>query len=115
MGFSEEVKKDILSRPYFKGEIKSGSMVPVIHIGDVVTVAVKERNLRRFDIVVFINGDKLICHYVWNFNRFIEPFVLQTRSMEGLKDFPISEEDYMGKVVSHQIPLWRKLMILLAK
>ena len=87
-------------------------MVPVINIGEEIYVEVKASNLNRFDIIVFWRDEMLICHYLWNINRFIEPKLLQTRNINGGKDYPIKEEDYIGKVVSHKLSIFRKIKIL---
>lgn len=88
-------------------------MIPVINIGEEITVEVKAKNLKRFDIIVFMQDDILICHYLWNINRFIEPLLLQTRNISGGRDYPIKEEDYIGKVLSHRMSFLRKLRIIL--
>lgn len=112
MEINEEMKKKILSQTFFKGRIVSGSMVPVINIGEEIVVEVKARDLKRFDIVVFLDEGKLICHYLWTINRLVEPRLMQTRNTYGHKDFPIREEDYIGRVISHRLSFWRKLKII---
>lgn len=115
MEISEEVKQQILTLPLFKGKIVSGSMIPVINIGEQIIVEIKSRNIKRFDIIVFVQNKKLICHYLWNMNEIVEPRLMQTRNIKGGKDFPISEEDYIGKVISHKLSLFRRLKILFSK
>jgi len=111
----KELVKQILGQPFFKGTIVSGSMIPVIQIGEEILVEVKAKNLKRFDIIVFVQNERLICHYLWSHNQFFEPILLQTRNMGGGKDYPIKEEDYLGKVLSHRLSFWQKLKILLFK
>lgn len=115
MDVDERLKQEILSQPFFKGTIVSGSMIPVIQIGESVLVDVKSQNLKRFDILVFIQEKKLICHYLWTKNKLVTPVLYQTRNMGGGKDYPFKEEDYIGKVVSHRLNFWQKLNILLFK
>lgn len=103
--------EEIKSLPLFKGKVITDSMVPVIQVGEDIIVDVGEKSLKRFDIVVIYADGKLICHYLWNINSIISPFVIQTRNMKGGYDFPVKEEDYLGKVVSHRIPFWRKVKI----
>jgi signal peptidase I len=112
---TEEIKQKILAEPFFKGRIVSGSMIPVINIGEEILIEVKAQNLKRFDIVVFLRDGKLVCHYLWNINRIIKPLLLQTRNIKGSKDYPIKEEDYIGKVLSHKLSFLRKLRIVLSK
>ncbi len=112
MKIDKKLKEEIISRPFFRGKIITGSMIPVINIGEEITVEVKAKNLKRFDIIVFMQDDILICHYLWNINRFIEPLLLQTRNISGGRDYPIKEEDYIGKVLSHRMSFIRKLRII---
>lgn len=107
--------ESILSQPFFRGTIVSGSMEPVIMTGEGIVVSVKCRELKRFDIIVFVQDQKLICHYLWTTNKFVKPILMQTRSMGGSRDFPIKEEDYVGKVLSHKLSWLQKIKILLSK
>lgn len=113
MEINDEILSKILSQPFFKGKVVTGSMVPVIAIGDNIMVDIKAKNLKRFDIIVFVQDGKLICHYLWAMNKFVEPMLMQTRSMGGIKDYPIQESQYVGKVISHHLSLWQKIKILL--
>lgn len=88
-------------------------MEPLIKIGEEVIVDVGASDLKRFDIVVIFLDGKLVCHFIWNINRIVKPILLQTRNMHGQLDFPVAEEDYLGKVLSHKIGFWRRLRILL--
>jgi signal peptidase I len=110
---SPEQFAELQRLPIFRGTIVSGSMEPIIKTGERVMVDVGNQDLKRFDIIVFYQKDKLICHYLWSINQRLKPKLLQTRSMYGHKDFPIKEEQYLGKVISHKINLWRKLLILM--
>lgn len=98
--------------PFYKGKIVSGSMVPVIKIGETITIEVAAQDLKRFDIIVFFYQDELVCHYLWNWNRIIPKPLFQTRNMQGQKDYPVSWDDFLGKVVSHRLSFWEKLKIL---
>lgn len=104
----DELKKLSL----FKGKVVSGSMLPVIEVGEDIVVEIGAKELKRFDIVVIFLNDKLVCHYLWNLNRLVEPILLQTRSMAGRKDIPVSFEDYLGRVISHRLSFWQRLRIL---
>ncbi len=98
--------------PYFKGKVITGSMIPVINIGEEIVVDVGNTEIKRFDIIVIWHNEKLVCHYLWNFNRIVEPILLQTRSMQGSKDVPVKLSHYFGKVISHKISAWQKFRIL---
>lgn len=112
MNISPEVFHELKSRSLFKGKIISDSMEPVIRTGEDITVKVGEKDLKRFDIIVIYQDDKLVCHYLWQMNRIVRPVLLQTRNMKGTYDHPVSEDHYLGKVISHQIGFLRKLSLL---
>lgn len=103
-----EIKKMSL----FKSKVVTGSMVPVIQIGEEIVVEVGNFDIKRFDIVVIFSQDKLVCHYLWSMNERVLPKLLQTRNMSGMKDYPVREEDYLGKVISHRLSLWQKIKFL---
>lgn len=88
-------------------------MEPLIKIGDEIIVSVGEKNLKRFDIIVFYSEDRLICHYLWRMNKIVKPIVFQTRSMSGQFDRPLLEEYYLGKVLNFKLGWWWKLKHLL--
>lgn len=115
MKIDHELKTRILSQPFFKGKIVSGSMIPVIQVGEEIVVDIKARDLKRFDIIVFVQDEKLICHYLWTMNKVVTPLLMQTRNMGGGKDYPIMEEDYIGRVVSHRLSFFQKLKIIFSK
>jgi signal peptidase I len=112
MNLSREKFEELKKLPFFKGKVVTGSMVPVIQVGEGIVVEVGQKNLKRFDIIVIFVDGKLICHYLWQMNKLVQPILLQTRNMAGGLDFPVGLEDYFGKVVSHRISLWQKLKII---
>lgn len=112
MIITPEIFDLLKEKSQFRGKIITDSMSPVIKVGEEIVVEVLSGDLRRFDIIVFKQDDKLICHYLWGLNQEVEPRLMQTKSLKGDKDLPIKPEDYLGKVVSHKLSLWRKLRIL---
>jgi signal peptidase I len=112
MKLERSIFEALKEKPFFKGQIVSGSMIPVIHIGESIVVDVGNMDIKRFDIVVIYTNGILICHYVWNINKIVTPVLLQTRNMARQTDYPVPMEDYLGKVVSHKISFWRKLRLL---
>lgn len=113
MNLSREEFENLKSLPLYKGRVISDSMEPVIMTGENIVVDVGQKEIKRFDIVVVFIDGKLVCHYLWRMNRIIKPVLLQTRNMSGKLDYPVKEEDYLGKVLSHKLGFWRKLKILL--
>jgi signal peptidase I len=109
MEINDQILNDILAKPFFRGRILSGSMDPVIKVGDEILVDVKARDFKRFDIIVFAHENILICHYVWRVNKLVQPLMIQTRSLKGELDFPVSMDKYVGKVISHRLGIYRKL------
>ena len=87
-------------------------MVPVIQVGEEVVIDIGSMDLKRFDIIVIYQNEKLVCHYLWNINRIVSPILLQTRNMSGKLDYPVTLENYLGKVLSHKLSLWQKLRII---
>lgn len=105
----------IKALPLFKGKVVSDSMSPLIKVGEDIVVDVGATELKRFDIVVIFIDGKLVCHYLWRINRVIKPVLLQTRNMSGKLDYPVPEEAYLGRVISHRLSFWWKIKILFFK
>jgi hypothetical protein len=100
--------------------VVSGSMAPVIAVGSLIQVerlpAEGAAGLERFQIVLFDEGKRLICHYFWSRNELPEAdgsYLCQTRSLEG-EDLPIAESSLIGVVTSHRVP-WRYRFGLLGR
>lgn len=112
MEISREAFQALKNVPFFKGKIQTDSMEPLIKVGDTVVVEVGNLELKRFDIIVFYDDQKLICHYLWHKNVVVTPVMLQTRNLHGKKDCPIKLENYLGKVVSHHLSTYQKFRSL---
>ena len=112
MELSRDEFENIKKRPYLKSQVVSDSMVPVLKVGDRVVIEIGNLNLQRFDIIVIFVDGKLICHYIWKINSFVKPVIIQTRNMRKHTDMPIMLDDYLGKVVSHQLSLWQKFKLI---
>lgn len=74
--------------------------------------------LKRFDILIFWQNNKLIAHYYWKQNSYFVENVndpdLVTRPLNPIKSFdhPIRFKHILG-VVPEKMPLWIKLKILI--
>ena len=101
--------------PFYKGNIVSDSMEPFLKIGSGIVVEVGIENLKRFDLVVFYQNEKLICHYIWKLNKIVKPRMIQTRNLKGDFDLPIRDDLCLGKVVSHKLGFAQRLKLLLLK
>lgn len=111
MKVTRELFEQLKTKSQFKGKVITDSMVPVIRPGEEITVAVGEKNLSRFDIIVFYQNEKLTCHYLWQKNKIVHPILLQTRNMKKEQDHPVPESDYLGKVISHHLTIFQKLRL----
>lgn len=107
-----------------KGELKvtilGKSMVPLYQpTGQVVEIKpiADLSELKRFDIIIFWQHNKLIAHYYWKQNSYFIEDVndpnLVTRPLNPIKSFdhPIRFNHILG-IVPEKMPLWLKLKIL---
>jgi signal peptidase I len=98
-------------------KIVSDSMNPIIKVGEILKVAPlrTEGEIKRFDIIVFFDGNTLKCHFVWlgMQNKFSSQ--ITTRSLGDLyhDEVPLSRELILGWIIDRKIPLWWKLKIIL--
>lgn len=105
-------KKKLHATGQFRGKIVTGSMVPVIQIGDIVEIVpIQIDELKRFDIIVFIQNKKLICHFVWMRSQINLDYII-TKSMMNGEDLPIHKDEILGLCHNFKIPFWRKLKLL---
>lgn len=94
----------------YQGRIVTGSMEPLIMVGDIIKVeAVKLEQLEKFDIIVFYQNEKLICHFVWHKNRFGNQDEVITKSFVGGEDLPINKEFILGKVTNFKLSFFDKI------
>jgi signal peptidase I len=99
--------------------IVSGSMVPVIAIGDLIEVERLPpggvRALKTFDIVLIEQKERLVCHYLAWVNETEDKdgsILCVTRGINSrTEDLPVPDSSLLGKIVSHRIPLKTKLGI----
>lgn len=101
-----------------KGQMKfrvaTDSMEPVILTTSNVNVTPITAPLEVFDIIVFWDGSRLMCHYVWHINSLPSSSgekVFVTRGLRTGEDFPINEADILGIVTSHCLPLRFRLEV----
>jgi hypothetical protein len=100
----------------------SGSMEPLIMTGSQIEVGPIDSfdDLRTFDILLFWNGERLICHYLWHINTLTNPDgerTVVTRPLASYQgeDLPVPTGHILGRIISHKISFWRKLAIILHK
>lgn len=87
--------------------------------GETVLVRPINENLKPFDILIFHQHDKLICH------MYIKESALGTNSglaeyltrpySGNLFDYPVAKSNVLGIVCSHKVSLFRKIFYLLKR
>ena len=95
-------------------EVTSGSMSPLLEIGNTVSVRPlnQSQNIHRFDILVFLQMGQLICHYLHHVNKTgISDKKFVTRALKGGEDLPLSADEILGIVSSHGLPWWKKIAL----
>lgn len=94
----------------YQGKIVSGSMHPLIKIGDIIQVeAISLEQLEKFDIIVFYQNEMLVCHFVWHKSRFGNQDEVITKSLIGGEDLPIKKELILGRVKNFKLSLIDKI------
>jgi signal peptidase I len=65
------LQKKLSEEGQIRCQILSDSMLPVLATGDVVTIEpiLDYQKLNQFDVIVYFNGNVLICHYFLKINR----------------------------------------------
>ena len=96
-------------------KVVSGSMHPLIKIGDTLTIDGQQLAYKTFDIVLFKRSANLVVHYVWR-NQLEINNTLITRSLDDIytDEEPVSKNEIVGKVTnfSFGVPLKAKIVIL---
>lgn len=98
----------------FKYKIASDSMEPLIPVGaEILIEAVKAEEIKRFDILLFEESSKLMCHYVWHVNKTFNKGEITTRNLSfGEKDLPFGFDKVRGRVVNFKLGFFTKCRIL---
>lgn len=89
-------------------------MEPVIQVGDEVLLdEVPLSALKKFDIVVFREGDKYTCHYIWHINQHLKEGLITTRNLDGYHfDDSFHYDKIVGRVRNYHLSLWIKFKLL---
>jgi signal peptidase I len=106
----DQLRQHIDSKGVALFKVVTGSMEPLIRIGDRIQVVKRSRPIERFDILLFWNGEVPVCHLVWHVNHLRSetgglvyitcPFNPKFGNRE---DLPVPEEQVLGHVISHRI------------
>lgn len=90
-------------------EVASGSMEPTLHIDDVILVKITRDNIKKGDIVAFLQDDAIITHRV----VYIDGEILTVKGdNNNTIDSPIVITSVIGKVVKiyPQLGVWKKVL-----
>ena len=90
-------------------EVASGSMEPTLKINDVILVKITNDNLKKGDIVAFMNDETVITHRI----IYLDENVLTVKGdNNNIVDKPITREQVIGKVVKiyPKLGVWKKVI-----
>lgn len=98
-----------------KYKIVSDSMAPLIPVGaEILIEAVKPEEIKRFDILLFEESPKLMCHYVWHVNKIFNKGEITTRNLSlGELDIPFEFCKVKGRVVNFKLDFFTKCKIFI--
>lgn len=114
-----QAREQVLNEKIVIMNVSGDSMEPLIKNSAKVVVKKmsKIEELQRFDVVVFGQEDRLICHYFWKVNKHfsssIDNPVIITRPLNPMigYDHPISFNEIVGKVSNFKISRILKIRI----
>lgn len=107
-----KIKKQLNEGKIFSCEIISGSMDPIIKIGESVKIQ-KTNNLKVFDIIVFYTKDhRLICHVFLGGSKLNKGHIKSSGLMADHFDFSVDQKRILGKVINKKLNIFNKLRIL---
>lgn len=99
-----------------KYKVVSDSMTPLIPIGaDLELEKISSlSDLKRFDIVVFVQNNQLMCHFIWHINDHFDKGVVVTRALKDNKeDAPFHYKSIVGKVKNFRMNFLTRLRVLI--
>lgn len=107
------LRKKIKTEP-INFRIVSDSMLPLIKVGEKISMTKLPEKLNIFDIIVFYDKGKLICHFVWLDQKVFNDTVI-TRSLKDpyKNELPRAYKNLLGWVPSKKISWTYKTKIIL--
>lgn len=99
--------------------VASGSMRPLIQTGEVIFLE-KTDLPRVFDIIVFRQKSKLICHFIKQMNTSPDSngervYITGGLADLNLEDMPVPQSEILGIVVSHSLSRVTRARILMRR
>ena len=115
-----EVTREVFERikqskqAFEKFTVVSGSMEPLIKVGAQIIVAINA-SPKKFDVVAFWGGDRLICHVLWHENVFLNQSagkIYRTCPLQAQAvDLSITDDDLLGVVENFRLSWWQKIKL----
>ncbi|MCO4792575.1 MAG: hypothetical protein KC493_02595 [Bacteriovoracaceae bacterium] len=116
-----ELRGEIENKGALGVRIISDSMTPVLNVDELITVRSLSnyQTLTRFVPILYWDGAKLICHYVWHLSKKLNAdgkLTVITRSLKDYRndDIPVPVEHILGTVEGKTIPFGTKIKIILS-
>ena len=109
-----ELKRILFPNQKIDLVVSTDSMHPLLPVGASIQVGPIEKKPRPFDIVVFWDEGALKCQYVARENgrrRLKNSESIITRPLSGKHDAIVPVQMVLGRVMSHKIPLTKKLVL----
>lgn len=90
-------------------EVASGSMEPTLHINDVILVKITKDNLKKGDIIAFLQDDAIITHRIVYID---EEIITVKGDNNNTVDKPIVVDNVIGKIVKiyPELGIWKKVL-----
>lgn len=112
----DSAKKALRKQGRLGLRIHTPSMEPLIPAQDLVEVTPLKSAPSVWDIIVFWQGDRWLCHWVFHINALPSAegksiFLTRPLNQHG-EDLPVEEDQILGKVVSHSIPFMTRLKLI---
>ncbi len=110
-----KLKSDLTRLGEYTFKIASDSMHPLLKVDSLVTVRpVEQESLERFDVIIFWEGNRLICHFLWAKQQIelSKKSVFITKSLKDPLgfDLPVKDNLLLGKL-DVKIPLLTRIKI----
>lgn len=109
-----KIKEGIDDGHPYQFTVVTDSMAPLIQPPEqIIVVKHPESSYQKFDVIVFFEKERLVCHYISHINHLPSPEGEQVYITRGLKntgtDYPVSKSMILGLVVSHRLSWLQKI------
>lgn len=108
----EVLKQKIASGRDHTLTVVSDSMIPLIAVGESITVG-PVATLKVFDIVLFFQGARLNVHYLTRIDHEQGQYITRSLKNPHEQDYPLKRSDILGVIINKKLSIWHKIKILL--